>query len=134
MIPVLVDRQMDDLRWVEHWAMRRVRALAAPGDNMSLQQRREAAGAAPVQLLVAHGPPRAAAALRAAFGLMYVPVGLMEWALQLPVQSMPEVRRVAAKIGLGPVLAVLELAGYMGMYTQLAREEGVDMRGGLAWR
>ena len=134
MQPVLADRQIKDFRWVEHWATSRCNALAERQDTVAVQEWREAAGAAPVLLLAAHLHKRAAVPFRAAFGISFVPVGLIEWALQLPVQAMPSVRRVAAEVGLGPVLAVLELAGYMDMYHQLAAEEGVDMCGGLAWR
>lgn len=134
MQPVLVDRQINDLRWVEHWATRRVAALAARKENVPLHVWREAAGAAPVLLLAARVHPRAATPLCAAFGFTHVPDGLVEWALQLPAHAMQRVRRVAAEVGIGLVLAVLELVGYMDMYAQLAREEGVDTCGGLAWR
>lgn len=130
------DIRVVDSRWVEHWAVLRVAMLVTRAEPVSTEEWREAVGGAPVLVVAARLGWVAATPLLAAFGIVDLGMQykLAEWAQQLPIDAMPEVRQVAGLAGVGPVLAALELAGYMSMYSQLADEEGVETCAGLAWR
>ena len=134
--PIDADSLLTTPGLVESWACQRLATLRQRRSPVSSHEWRTAVGGASV-LSVAQrlGYEHARPMLRA-FGIfdMSVQHAVMDWAMSLPLHAMSEVREMAARVGVGPVLAALELAGYMSMYSELAKHAGVETYRGLAWR
>ena len=134
--PVDFDTGIVDPHAVEHWATVRLRDLGERQGAVQNYEWRQAVGRAPM-LAVAHRiGTKAAYQLLNAFGLYDTQVleHLADWALRLPIGDFMAAQDMARAHGVAPVLATLELAGHMTMYTALAHLYRVPQRHGLVWR
>ena len=134
--PVDFDTDILDPRAVEHWATVRLRDLAERQGAVKNYEWRQAVGRAPL-LAVAHRiGMKTAVPLRRAFGLYDTRLleYLADWALGLPMGDFMAAQDMARAHGVAPVLATLEVAGHMTLYTALAHLYRVPQRQGLVWR